>query len=216
MPSGALNNVSTNLTISGFDTTKFVAITTGYIVTIYDDVTYTDPADDPNVEQAFVSAASISGSGSLTLVRSNPMAHTGTPRIALFALARHISDLDTAVNNAETSLALKANSASLAAVATSGAYSDLTGKPSLATVATSGAYTDLTGRPSLATVATTGAYADLTGKPTIPSTKADVGLGNVDNTSDANKPVSTAQAAADTTVLKSSKSFAIAMATAIG
>jgi hypothetical protein len=46
---------------------------------------------------------------------------------------------------------------------------------------------------SLATVATSGAYTDLSGKPTIPSTKADVGLGNVDNTSDVNKPVSTAQ-----------------------
>lgn len=57
----------------------------------------------------------------------------------------------------------------LATVATSGAYSDLSGKPSLATVATSGAYSDLTGKPSLATVATTGAYADLTGKPSIPA-----------------------------------------------
>lgn len=76
---------------------------------------------------------------------------------------------------------------------------------------------------SLATVAKTGSYDDLSNKPTIPSiaglateaqvqdvqdnldaheadtanphnvTKAHVGLGNVDNTSDANKPVSTAQ-----------------------
>jgi len=37
----------------------------------------------------------------------------------------------------------------------------------LATVATSGAYSDLSGRPSLATVATTGAYADLSGRPTL-------------------------------------------------
>lgn len=37
----------------------------------------------------------------------------------------------------------------------------------LATVATSGAYDDLSGTPSFATVATTGAYADLTGKPTL-------------------------------------------------
>ena len=37
---------------------------------------------------------------------------------------------------------------------------------SLATVATTGAYSDLTGKPSLATVATTGAYSDLTGTPT--------------------------------------------------
>src|SRR3954471_20106083 len=35
----------------------------------------------------------------------------------------------------------------------------------LAAVATSGAYADLSGRPALATVATTGAYADLSGKP---------------------------------------------------
>jgi hypothetical protein len=46
-----------------------------------------------------------------------------------------------------------------------GAYSSLTGTPSLATVATTGSYTDLTNKPTLFS----GAYADLTGKPTIPS-----------------------------------------------
>lgn len=49
---------------------------------------------------------------------------------------------------------------------------------------------------SLATVATTGSYNDLSAKPTIPSTKADIGLGNVDNTSDVNKPISNATATA--------------------
>lgn len=44
---------------------------------------------------------------------------------------------------------------------------------------------------SLHPVATSGSYNDLTAKPTIPSTKADIGLGNVDNTSDLNKPIST-------------------------
>lgn len=39
----------------------------------------------------------------------------------------------------------------------------------LATVATTGAYSDLTGTPTLATVATTGAYSDLSGTPTIPT-----------------------------------------------
>lgn len=53
----------------------------------------------------------------------------------------------------------------LAAVATSGAYSDLSGAPALATVATTGAYGDLSGRPNLQTVATSGSYADLTSKP---------------------------------------------------
>lgn len=51
-------------------------------------------------------------------------------------------------------------------VATSGAYSDLTGAPALASVATSGAYSDLTGAPVLKPVATSGAYSDLTGTPT--------------------------------------------------
>lgn len=46
------------------------------------------------------------------------------------------------------------------------AASTITG---LSTVATSGAYTDLTGKPSLATVATSGSYNDLTSKPLIPS-----------------------------------------------
>ena len=55
----------------------------------------------------------------------------------------------------------------LATVATSGAYSDLTGTPTLATVATTGAYSDLSGTPSLATVATTGAYSDLSGTPSL-------------------------------------------------
>ena len=46
----------------------------------------------------------------------------------------------------------------------------------LATVATSGAYSDLSGTPTLATVATTGAYSDLTGTPTLGTAAAlDVG-----------------------------------------
>ena len=60
-----------------------------------------------------------------------------------------------------------AESSDLATVATTGAYSDLSGTPSLAAVATSGAYSDLSGTPSLATVATSGSYSDLSNKPTI-------------------------------------------------
>ena len=70
----------------------------------------------------------------------------------------------------------------LATVATSGAYSDLSGTPTLATVATTGAYSDLSGTPTLATVATTGAYSDLSGTPTLGTASAeDVGTsaGNV-------------------------------------
>ena len=61
------------------------------------------------------------------------------------------------------------NTPSLATVATSGAYSDLSWTPTLATVATSGSYTDLSNKPNLATVATSGSYTDLSNKPTIPT-----------------------------------------------
>jgi len=60
------------------------------------------------------------------------------------------------------------NKPTLATVAASGSYSDLTGRPTLF----SGAYADLTGKPSFATVATSGNYADLSGKPTIPTVTA--------------------------------------------
>lgn len=63
----------------------------------------------------------------------------------------------------------KANTSSLAAVATSGSYNDLTDKPA------AGAVSSVAGR--------TGAVV---------LTKSDVGLSNVDNTSDTNKPISSA------------------------
>lgn len=53
--------------------------------------------------------------------------------------------------------------------ADSSAVDYIKNKPTLATVATTGAYSDLTGTPSLATVATSGSYNDLSNKPTIPT-----------------------------------------------
>lgn len=82
----------------------------------------------------------------------------------------------------------------------------------LATVARTGNYSDLAGTPAIPTVPSLisaftndAAYIDSAGAPvqsvagrtgTVTLTKSDVGLGNVDNTSDVNKPVSTAQATA--------------------
>jgi len=73
----------------------------------------------------------------------------------------------------------------------------------LATVATTGAYSDLIGKPTIPTLTsqltndsgflTTNAVSSVAGKTGVVTlVKADVGLGNVDNTSDANKPISTA------------------------
>ena len=59
---------------------------------------------------------------------------------------------------------------------------------SLATVATSGAYADLSGTPTLSTVATSGAYADLSGTPSIPAAYASTSidaLSDVDTTTSA-------------------------------
>lgn len=75
----------------------------------------------------------------------------------------------------QNALNAKVNASALAAVATSGLYSDLSGRPTLATVATTGAYADLSGRPVLAAVATSGAYSDLTGRPSL-ATVATSGL----------------------------------------
>ncbi len=75
------------------------------------------------------------------------------------------------VTNLTTALAAKADTSSLATVATSGSYTDLTDKPTIPTVPV----TSVAGKTGDVTLA-----------------KADVGLGNVDNTSDASKPVSTA------------------------
>lgn len=82
----------------------------------------------------------------------------------------NISDADKPISTAtQTALNLKANTADLASVATSGSYNDLSDTPSIPTV------TSVAGR---------------TGDVTL--TKTDVGLANVDNTSDASKPISSA------------------------
>lgn len=90
----------------------------------------------------------------------------------------------------QDALDLKADTSSLAAVATSGAYNDLSGKPTLGTAAaqnTSAFATAAQGTTADSALQPAGNGSSLTGL-----TKAQVGLSNVDNTSDANKPVSTA------------------------
>jgi hypothetical protein len=180
--SNSLNNTTSPIVLSGIDTRRFNMITTGYIVTIYDDGTYDqDPSADPQMEKAVVTAATIGLSGSLTISRPNAKTHAGTPVIAALVVSQHLTDLDAAVNAAEanitantSAIALKANTSSLATVATTGSYTDLTNKPTIPA-----AYTDT----QASAAAPVQSVAGRTGSVTL--TKTDVGLGNVDNTSDA-------------------------------
>ena len=69
-------------------------------------------------------------------------------------LPTYLEDADIAVLNEnfetiDTAVASKVSASSLAGVATSGLYDDLTGKPALSAVATSGSYTDLSDQPNL-------------------------------------------------------------------
>jgi hypothetical protein len=86
------------------------------------------------------------------------------------ALDLRVTAAEGDISDLQTDVAAKADSASLATVATSGSYSDLTGAPSLATVATSGSYNDLTNKPSLFS----GSYNDLSDKPSIPDLSGDI------------------------------------------
>jgi hypothetical protein len=112
---------------------------------------------------ALLDSTDITATNGTTITFTQALALNDEVRILSFKAVGTIAVAD--VSGLQTSLDSKAATSSLATVATSGAYSDLTGKPTLF----SGAYADLTGKPSLATVATSGAYADLTGKPTIPT-----------------------------------------------
>lgn len=80
-----------------------------------------------------------------TRVNWEDLPSTNTPRNAtnLNKMDKGIKDVDDAL----TTL-----SGSLATVATSGSYDDLSNKPSLATVATSGSYNDLSNKPTIPTV----------------------------------------------------------------
>ena len=77
--------------------------------------------------------------------------------------------------NASSGVAQILNKPSLATVATSGSYNDLSNKPTIPAAQVNSDWNATTGvaqilnKPSLATVATSGSYTDLSNKPTIPA-----------------------------------------------
>ncbi|MGK5677506.1 GDSL-type esterase/lipase family protein [Actinoplanes sp. URMC 104] len=131
----------------------------------------------------------------------------------------------TDITGLSSALAAKADASALAAKADASALAgkadavhshttaDVSGLDTALAGKSDSGHTHTAGQVSgLATVAKTGAYADLTGLPTIPPAapvqsvagktgavtlaKGDVGLSAVDNTADADKPISTATASA--------------------
>lgn len=117
-----------------------------------------------------------------------------------FSTALYSADsLDDIFDAVYEEIALKVNTSILSVVATTNDYNDLDNLPSIF----SGAYSDLTGKPTIPTKTsdltndsgflTSAPVTSVAGKTgAVSLVKADVSLGNVDNTSDANKPVSTA------------------------
>jgi len=101
------------------------------------------------------SLATVATSGSYADLTNKPTIPTVPTAVSAFT---NDSGYQTAANvssSISTAIAGKANTSSLATVATTGKYSDLTGTPTLATVATTGSYSDLTGKPSLTGSTTT-------------------------------------------------------------
>jgi hypothetical protein len=142
---------------------------------------YNDLADKPVIGGALSTTSDLDEGSNLYFTSARVVA---TPLTGFSSTTGSLSSSDTvltAINKLNGNVAAKQNAittgtssqylkgnltlGTLATVATTGVYTDLTGKPTLSTVATSGAYTDLSGKPTLSTVATTGVYSDLTGRP---------------------------------------------------
>jgi hypothetical protein len=121
----------------------------------YNDLTDVPFSDPPTVSD-------IAGAASETYVNDAITALKAGASTALDTLNELASALGNDANfsaTVTTQLGLKANSADLSVVATSGNYNDLLNKPTLF----DGAYNSLTGKPTLFT----GNYNDLSNKPTL-------------------------------------------------
>ena len=117
------------------------------------------------------------GNGKITIQRNSTevdnftVNQTGNKSINISVPTKTSELTNDGANNTSTYV----EASSLATVATSGSYSDLTNKPTIPSAqvnsdwdASSGV-AQILNKPSLATVATSGSYSDLTNKPTIPS-----------------------------------------------
>ena len=151
------------------------------------------------------------GSVNNTSDASKPISTATQAALDLKAAASAVSNVNNTSDLAKPiSTATQAALDLKAATSHTQAASTITG---LATVATTGVYTDLSGRPTLATVATSGVYTDLTSKPTLgtaapldvaatgDASATQVVKGNDSRLSDARTPAAHNQAASTITGL---------------
>jgi hypothetical protein len=155
--------LATKADSSAVTTALALKANTSSLATVATTGSYNDLTDKPSTGGGSPAVSTVAGrTGDVVLTKSD----VGLGNVD------NTADTSKPISSAtQTALNLKANSAELATVATTGAYADLTGKPTIT-------------EPPVTSVA---------GKTGVVSlVKADVGLSNVDNTSDASKPVSTA------------------------
>ena len=167
---GTVQIRSDNISINGNNVLTAASFADVAISGDYDDLVnkptlfsgaYADLTGKPTIPAAVSGLTNDSGYQTSAQVNTAIQAVVGAAPAALDTLAEIAAQLandESAVAALTTVVSSKASTSSLATVATSGAYSDLSGKPTLF----SGAYADLTGKPTLFS----GSFADLTNKPT--------------------------------------------------
>lgn len=114
---------------------------------------------------------------SITISASGGGQSTGDMLAADYDSSYNVKNAGGIPGYVSTAISGKADSSSLATVATSGSYNDLSNKPTIPDAQIQSDWTQTTttakdyikNKPSLATVATSGSYNDLSNKPTIPA-----------------------------------------------
>ena len=168
----------TNITISG---TTISATDTTYTAGTGLDLTGTQFSIDNTV--ALKSEIPTVNNATLTIQKNGTdvetfTANSSTNKTANITVPTATSDLNNDsgfITKSVNDLTNYTLTSSLATVATSGSYNDLSNKPTIPAAQVNSDWNASSGvaqilnKPSLATVATTGAYSDLSGTPTIPT-----------------------------------------------
>ena len=171
---GESATVSVGSTTTGNAGTNASVVNSGTSSTAVLDFTIPRGADGADGSDGFSPIATVSQSGGTTTISITDKNGTTTESIVI---PTQTSDL---TNDGSDGTSTYVETDELATVATTGAYSDLSGTPTIPAAqvnsdwnANSGV-AEILNKPNLATVATTGAYSDLAGTPTIPSSFSDL------------------------------------------